>query len=221
MLPGMASALLMTEVEALRFDLLASSTGSGATITIPGSIAAGDLCIIWNRARDTDAAGSGASGSVAAVTPSGFTNLSNDGAGVFEGIGLRLMMHAKKLLGSETTVTGMNDNDEQWAVAVFRPNKAWTSFAYTESGAHAGASNPSVQTISIAALEVPVLALGEMASTGSFSRSVSPSMNELNPTSNWYCHYYNWNAGPQNHSYDMSDGGDINIMHSGYLTFTE
>jgi hypothetical protein len=195
------------------FSFLAAGGASSPTITIPGTPTAGDLCVIFNWCRNA----------FPGTVPSGFTALQTNGsAGVGGGI-----ISAKKLDGTETTVTGLNgDNDELWIVATFRPTGPFASFAWNSgNGENVNSANPASQNIVALGATVPVILLGQMCASGTISpRSISPAMDELNSHSNvnQYAHYKIYNPGdtPASHTYDMDDEGNQIVIQSGYLSFT-
>lgn len=192
-----------------------SASGTDSSIEIPGTIAAGDLCIIWNRASGF---------AVGFVTPSGFTVLTDITEGGSNTIGG--MISAKILDGTETTVTGMNDTAESWICAVFRPvGGTLTGFAFNELGEQATTGDPTLQNIDASAeTNLPILLVGQMGclTDGTISpRTVDPAMDELTAANYHYAHYKIYNEGdtPTDHDYDMDDEG-TNVLQSGYLDFT-
>lgn len=180
-----------------------------------GEIAAGDLCLFFNRA-----AGSTPND----VQPSGFTQLISD---VASGIDCRAQICAKRLTGSESTLNGYNSATGHYILAlIFRPSLSFSSFTFHSGGAASTQIvdyDPSSQLInSSAATTIPVLAFGQMGSSLTIDpRTVSPAMDELGSVNN-YVHYKIYNIGdtPVDHSYDMDDEGSSNTLQSGYLTFS-
>lgn len=217
-LPGMFPGVMNDLGFNLEFVGSASDNNNSIDISSisPGSIQAGDLCLIFQIANGSSPVNG---------TPSGFTQL------VFEddpGSDTMAKISAKKLTGSETTVTGFNGATNNAITAlVFRPSRFFTSFVLGGSNSNITDNNPSAQIINVEdATTRPVLAFGMMAGFVTVDpRTISPAMDEIELTGGapaLYTHYkiYNTSGALANHSYDMDDEGDQNTMLSGYLTFT-
>lgn len=192
------------------FSFVAAGGGTTSTITIP-TFAVGDLCVVWNWYRNAYSSGG---------VPSGFTGLQDNqvsGGGIIS---------AKILVGGETTVTGLAGSAEQrWIAATFRPTVAISGFAWNDPAGASADTNPAVQTINAAGATPPVILLGQMAAGSAVSpRTMSPALDELNnhAQTNHFAHYKIYNPGdtPADHTYDMDDEGNQNLLQSGYLTFT-
>ena len=209
-----------TAYAATTFTFVASSSGSGTTITIPGTPTAGDLCIIWNTATNSG-------GIPPDVTPAGFTKLATFASS--EGWWERASVFAKKLDGTETTVTGLNGpNGTRWIAATFHPDSPFLSFAngMTPNGEWTN-GNPASQTItSASAASLPAMLWGQMSLWSSVTispRTTSPAMSEIaGAVGNHFAHYrvIAYGATPDDNTYDMDDEGNSNVLQSGYLTFT-
>lgn len=197
------------------FTLVGSDSAADATIDLTGiSIAGGDLCVVFNAAYSSGAA-------PASVTPTDFTVL-DDATGAVE---IRMMISAKILNGSETTLTGMNGGfGEQWVAAVFRPNGSLTSFAGNSFLDSITTGNPSALNVTAASAAThPVIVVGHMfgATNPVDPRTTSPSMEEIAGSSTaHYAHYLVYAAGAGDQSYDMADEGSYQGIQAGYLTFT-
>lgn len=204
-----------------KFTVVGTNTGSGASISIsgisPGSLAAGDLCIVWNQATS--------SSSVTPVTPSGFTQVGSVSAGA--GPYNVSRVSAKKLTGSETTVTGMSATGQRWAVLVLRLSGGFSGFTANAVDSTSTNANPSAITIAASGATAPIVLFGYMTSWSSGSpgsisgKSISPNdMTEIANTA--LAHYlaYDQGATPADHSYDMGDSGDQNTLLGGYLSFS-
>lgn len=201
------------------FTLVGSASGVDSSIEIdsisPGTLAAGDLCLIYNWAAG--------SSTPADDTPSGFTKLvtlSDDP------LTSRISMFAKKLDGTETTVTGLTASlAPRWICLVLRPDQPFASFqnGMTPNG-QVTSGDPTAQTITTAsAARKPAIAWGHMgASASAVAATISPAMTELTnaDTTRNLAHYtiFGVNDTLANISYDMDDSG-INFMQSGYLIF--
>src|SRR5690554_4196579 len=107
MLPGLipvgASASMLSVFDTLTF--VATANGGTATITIPGTPTAGDICVIFNAANNSNN-----SVNPTTVIPSGFTELRNDVRPPGGSDIPRAIISAKILNGTKTTVTGMDDS---------------------------------------------------------------------------------------------------------------
>jgi len=223
-LPGMYPGLLTAGTSEFDLTFVGSlltrfSNSIDISAITPGSIAAGDLCLVYQWANGS---------SPIDGTPSGFTELIYR-ENVAEETSIKVS--AKKLTGSETTVTGFNSaTNNSMGVVVVRPDSSFSSFSLRSSNSTITTSNPTAQTITSGTTpSFPVLAFGLMASTetigGITTRSISPTMDEVGATGGGlpqiYIHYKIYNPGdtPSNHSYDMGDEGAGNSMLSGYLVF--
>lgn len=198
------------------FTFVASGKGNSQTITIPGPVTAGDLCIIWNQGYN--------GGTPADVTPSGFTKLMTATL-----LGSRMSLFAKILTGSETTVTGLDGDssvDRHWAVATFHPDFPISGFSNGMTpNSEITNGNPAAQTITAASSpSKPIIVWGQMNTSGSVNpRTTSPVMNELTTMdAQHYAHYKIYSSSDTlvNHTYDMDDEGNANMLQSGYLVFT-
>jgi len=177
---------------------VASSNGSGTTVSRPAGAQAGDIWIIF-------------AGPANVSTLSGFTLLSN----TTDGTTYTLVFG--KITGTETSATlGVSAS---WISAVFRPNNPASTLTWVVGGAQYTTGDPSVQTIpSSSTTSYPIVLLGAMASNGVISpRSTSPVMSEIaGPSTQLYAHYKIYNSSAVNHTYDMDDEG-ANSLQSGYL----
>lgn len=208
----------------ITFTFIGSDTADSTTIDLSslsaGAIAAGDFCVILNAARSSNAA---SDARPSTVLPSGFTSCQNNNSDSSTTFGdVRSIISAKILVGSETTLTGMNGGvDDFWIVLVFRPSSAISAFAWTGDG-DARDGNPPEQTIVASAAAAPVILVGQMsAGTAVDPRTISPTMTEVaGPSDHHYAHYRIDNSAPQDTTYDMTDEGAGNVMQSGYFTFT-
>lgn len=203
---------LTFSISALEFVYLASGGGTTATVTVPGTPTAGDLCIIWTWGRNTFGTGPGAG-------PSGFTEL------LYENTNGGGSLHAKKLLGSETTVTTyLGGAATRWIAVTFHPSRSFSGFSWTTSGSESAAGNPVAQSIVTSGTALrPLLLLGQMGSSGTISPRTSGSLSELNDhaSTQHYIHYLTLTTGAlADQAYDMDDEGAQNVLQSGYLSFT-
>lgn len=188
----------------------ASALSTASTITWPASVAAGDIAVIVDCARNTLATNPGA------VTPSGFTNMVNN-----IGIGnSRYMVSRKLLLGSETgALTGMNGtaaNDK--VLLVFRGGAtALSSSTWNQEGT---TGDPASQSVLASGGVAPLVVVGAaFAQTGSavFS-TASPAFDAtvINGSTDLRVGYKIYNSAPADHTIDMADLG-TNFLASGWL----
>jgi hypothetical protein len=183
---------------------LAASSNTGPTtaqITIPAGAQAGDWCVI-------------ACASIADTTtaPSGYTELMND-------VGLAAI-YAKKLVagepGSDVTVFDGATSSNRTIAAVFRPVGRITSFAAgevfdTDTDANT-AVTPAIAVVQYWCVNADVS-----------PRTASPAMDEVNGADgHHYLKYkiYARGSTPVDHSVDMDDEGNVNVLQSGFVEFT-
>ncbi|OGC85039.1 hypothetical protein A3F55_02115 [Candidatus Adlerbacteria bacterium RIFCSPHIGHO2_12_FULL_53_18] len=188
----------------------ASWNGASSTITIPSEKWAGDLCIIFNYAQG---------GTPATVVPSGFTSLANT-----SGSNIKIIASGKVLSGSETTVTGMTgDNDQGWACQLFRPTGfAFSTFPVNSLVSSSTSGDPPALTVSASGAAVPIIVLAQARSnTGGYTIVDSPVMTQIGGDTAPQAFYTIYDSGdtPQDHSLDMPDAGNHNLIHAFYLTF--
>lgn len=180
------------------------------TITIPAGRQAGDLCIIANWANGSSLPTS--------VVPSGFTSLRSDNA-VSGASNYRSIVSAKKLVGTETTVTGMNGNTgETWIVLVLRSSRAFSSWNATLSGEATG-GDLATQNIAAAGQHAPLFAFAYF-NLETADDAVTPSMQQIiqGRRSQERLHYSLYNNSPINYSAGAPDTGNLNVLQSGFLT---
>jgi len=196
-----------------------AATSTSSSLTAPGGIASGDLAIYMDLAWIAD-------GSIpTAVTPSGFTNVLNKGVALGGGSSapeIRCMVSYKILSGSETTITGMNDANENKAMLVYRPSRAITTvtpLAGASWGQEIVRGNPSSQSKTLASLDVPLVYLGisyGFDSVGAFT-TASPAFDATHSVGQSVFGRKLYNTAPQNHTIDSGyDGGGAGLF-SGYI----
>lgn len=206
-------SMLMVSGSLPSFSFVTSGEGSTTTCTIPGTPTAGDLCIIWVGCRNSSTY----------ALPSGFTEIARVGdGGATNGAAY---IFAKKLVGSETTVTvPSGSNNNIWIAATFTPTSSWTTINQGTPNGEATSGNPVNQTVTVASVNPPVFVLGCMFSSGGLTPSTSPAMTEIaHSGARLYAHYliYNPGSSPANQTtYDMGDGGAQNAMVSNYINLT-
>ena len=188
------------------------ATSTAQTITAPAGILAGDLLVLADFIADT--------GSVTAVTPTGFTNASNVTITLY-----RLMLSYKLAVGTEggTSITGMNGNTfNQKVMYTFRGNVAATLLTPSTANGQATASAPTNQTVLASGGLAPLVELAAYGgSTNSFTRGFSPSQDGSQEasggTSDLWLYYKIYNASPANVTVTMTDAGTANCLQSMYI----
>lgn len=190
-------------------SLLATGNGNSPTITIPGTIAAGDFCVIFNATYNTSSYN----------TPAGFTMIGRQ-VGVSQ---LRGEISAKILVGTETTVTGINAaGDDYWIAAVFRGNVPISSFTANSVLGQATAAGPTNMVVtSGSTASYPILVFGQLRGYPSnVAVDLTPAMTALAGFTNMHTGRYTiYTSGAVNHNFDMADAGE-NLIQCGYFTFT-
>lgn len=192
-----------------------SSSSTAETITAPASIDAGDLLVFCDFATQVFSA-------PAAVTPSGFTNFVNASAG--GAVGVRGMISYKIADGTEdsSSITGMNGNNGNYKVLLqFRGNVAISSVTANVIGTPTVTSgDPSSQNLAASGGTVPLVAIAYYSSSGNIAgaRTFSPAADaELNADDNLYVKYKLYDNSPADHTVDMDDEGNNNLLISFYL----
>lgn len=204
--------------EPLTWSFIGSCVSFGSSLDFSslsaGAIAAGDLAIYVDYSAGT-------STPPGAATPSAFSNSINTSNGLTTPP-VRGMLSRKKLDGTETTVTGMNDNSDNKVGLVFRPSSAFTSS--TGNDPHSGISEntPTLQTCDPSAETSAVILIGVAGISGgtaAFS-SFSPSQDGSATTANGdlLVRYKIYNTAPQSTTVIMSDLGSNNWLASIYFT---
>lgn len=191
----------------------ATSTDSG-TITYPTGIQSGDMIFLWHGAQDdfvtpTD------------VTPSGFTNITNQSGSV-----TRFRVDRKFAAGGESGTLNVITADA-WSEArmvVFRRTPAGTQGNTAGSiQAQLTTGNPSAQAQDGSAQTPPLVVLGFYMSSGTVSpRTFSPAEDGEFGSGQAYIKWkiYNEGATIVSHSIDMDDEGTVNFLASLYNTYT-
>lgn len=201
-----------------QLSFIASTTANATSIALPASIQAGDLLIYGDIARD--------SSPPSAVTPTGFTNMTNEGA-----FSTRLMTHYRFADGTESglTRTGMTGTTSRNAKIVlqFRANQALSGVSPQSLGDEVTNGNPNQQTITASGGTAPVVlfafygCMGNVTNSGNVSvRDFSPAQDaEVSVGTTFYAKYKIINPADtlQNHTVDMTDDNGDQGLASGYL----
>jgi hypothetical protein len=189
---------------------------ANSTITMPGSIAAGDLCFAGQYAGIDTAPTFG--------NPSGFTQVVDLPAS--GGIDAGMRAWYKILVGSETTVaSGLSGGDEVTTFCVvWRPSRAISAVNFGTWGKELTNSNPAAQAPNPTALPAAVVTIGMAgANGGSFSSfgTFTPSADNFYDRDTGFLQawlgYRIDNVTPQSSTIDMQDEGTMNALVSGYL----
>lgn len=134
-LPGLGGVF----AQPATLQLFASNTSSSSTITVPASVADGDVAVLIDRGS--------AIGVPSAVTPAGYTLQASVSGGSF----MRVTVLTKVLSSSDAgaTVTGMNASNDRKVMLVFRrsPVVATVAASAITSATSAG-SNPAAAAAS-------------------------------------------------------------------------
>ena len=193
---------------------------SGATITAPATIIAGDIHILSQYSTDN-----AFSGNPVDVTPPGWTTVANAGASGDEG---RIMLSWKIADGSEASaiITGMNaPNANLKAIYVFRGDAPATTVQVKDVNAQVSFSgNPAAQVKNVAAETAPLVVIGAYGTDPSASTALNPRSftpgpkdGEVNPSTFHYLAYKIFNSSPVDQTIDMDDEGFVNALASFYF----
>jgi hypothetical protein len=205
-------------VAALAWSFVGSCTSATASLDFSalsaGAIQAGDLAIYCDY-------GSQGSGSVTAVTPSGFSNhISVPGS--VNGDNQRGMVSSKKLTGSEGAVTGMNASNNNKVGLVFRPSIAYDT--HSALGVNSGSiviGDPAAQTCNPSAETIAVIVIGVSAgeNTTSTFNNFSPAADGTVTTADadMQVRFKIFNSSLESVSLDRADLGNENWLASLYI----
>jgi len=199
---------------AITLALVGQNDTSNGNITMPGGIAAGDLCYAGQYA--------GGGGAPSFGSPSGFTQVVDLPPSVINA-GMRGWY--KILTGSETTISGGGSADEVTTFClVLRPSRAISAVNFGTWATDLTGANPAAQTPDPSALPGPVVTIGMAGSlAGSFNAfgTFTPSADNFydRDTGNLqaWLGYRIDNVTPQASTIDMADEGSSNALVSGYL----
>lgn len=213
----MFNALLATgRTQALTF--VASATGTGTTVTVPGSAAAGDLAFIF------DSSGIPA-GTPTKVVPSGFAELATALNGTSEA---RQVISWKRLVAADlgAAITGMDGTAgyREKIMLVFRPVGGFYRAVAPTWGAENTNNNPTAQVVSAAGVVCPLIVFGAVTcistKTIPFS-TASPAFDAEvyldGGTTALRVGYKVYNSAPADHTIDMNDLGNGNALFSGLI----
>lgn len=189
-----------------------STTGS---LTLPATIAAGDLLVIIAFADS-------GSGTPADVTPSGFTEI-----GTFTSAATRDSLFYKIADGTEdsASVSVLTGSGQQASLVVqFQANEAITAVTAGSSVGECTDGNPTSKTITASSGAAPLVVIATWANVTTSSaispRTQSPAMTEVNATTHMYLGWLFYASSPVDQSFDMADEGISNSLNGAYLQLT-
>jgi len=194
-----------------RLSIAFRSSASNVTtslLTAPSDIVAGDLLIWYNNVANT-------SGFPTAVTPTGFTLITNGTAGTNR----RLITAYKVAVGGDasSTITGMSAGaTNAKAILVFSTNGA-SSASVFDIEYQATDGDPTAQTITSATGTPPLVDIGFVRNLSN-NRSMTPTQDgELSIGNGHFGLYKIYNSSPVDVVVDTNDGGNANTINSFYM----
>lgn len=183
-------------------------TAAPASITVPATVQAGDLMVIYIRSINNS--GTPATPSLSGWTIVGDVFLSNR----------RGTMYVKIASGADasSTITANTATAGHHIILeVFRPDIAIASVSVVLGGAQITDSAPSGQTVAAASQSAPLVIAAAYASNSSITtRGFSPAKDgeySSDSSSNWLA-YKIYNASPADESITMADYGNGNTLIS-------
>lgn len=190
-----------------------SATSAGSTINFPGGILAGDMIVLLDAAIQSG-------GSPAAVTPSGFTVISNQLASASNA--LRTIVSYKLAVGTETgALTGMNGSAQNSKLMyVFRGDIAATSLTLAGLTQQTTDANPTAQVVTASGGVAPLVVFGCYSCGDPISpRTMTPAKDgELaSASSDAYLAFKIYNSSPADVTVDMDDEVSRNTLSSFYI----
>lgn len=208
---GVWEELLSAGLTSLTF--VASATSSGSTITVPGTALAGDIAILID--------GTTGFKTPTNVVPSGWTGIGSLYS-VTGKNGAAIRVSRKILVSGDigANVTGMHEVSEAKTMIVLRPNATINTVTLGTINNEGTAGNPSSQTVSASGQPTPLVVIGAACTesgTAAFS-TASPAFDaELAPSVDSKVGYKIYNSSPADHSIDMADLGNGQVLVSFYL----
>lgn len=190
-------------------SFLGSAISSTATVTVPATVQAGDLLVLFNQ-------GVSASTPTTAV-PAGFTLVANTSDATN-----RIIESYKIAVGTEagTSISGMTSTGHGYILACFRGDVPIKAVTAASVNAQTTSATPTAQTITSGSGVAPLVAIGTWCvQIGSVSvRGFSPAADaEITAAVQEFLKYKIYNASPANIAVTMADDGADNSLHSFYL----
>lgn len=198
-------------------SLFATSASSASTVTLPGSIQAGDIILLWQYAYNF-------SSLPAEVVPAGYTTIINHPNGV-----QRNHLAYRIADGSEggTTITGMAGSTANYKwVQVIRPNTAANSLVGTDTYSTQIAGNPAAKTHTISGYGSDSLVIvathlwaNAQATSANTSSTPASTYTHQNTTQQAFFRFYSSGVSGRATSVvvDMNDIGNGNTIQSAVL----
>lgn len=192
---------------ALRSSAFLSGDASG-NITLPGTIVAGDLIVVFDSANNT-------SGLPTLVVPAGYSTAVN-----ITGAVTRRLLITYKIATSQdagATYTGMNGTQNNYkSVAVFSGQ-----YSYAQSYSAVGEitdNNPAAYTIAAASGKTDLFALAFFRNAGGTGNSFTPTQDGIIDAGTQTAYYKVFRNSPQDILLDSPDGGSSNVIGGCYIS---
>jgi hypothetical protein len=204
-----------TENSASSLVLVDSAQSSATTITIPATAQAGDVAILFdvainptlNATPPTD------------VVPTGWTGIITESGSITRARISRKILAAGEPGSSITGMNGLSSDDK--VMLVFRNTSAITAVSAEDWAVEITTGNPASQTVNASGQTAPLIVFGMAfisGGTGAFSTQ-SPSFDATitGADEDILLGYKIYESSPANHTVDMNDLGNINVLASGFL----
>jgi hypothetical protein len=214
-MPGFKHKPAATGVTSL--SLHHSNSNTSTSISVPGTLIAGDLIVFAEGAQNSSAP------APADTYESGFTAIASAVSGNGTGAA-RVSLSCKIATGAEAggSITGITGSGsfERSCLLIFRPDSPIASMSVASvNNPGADDNDPPAQTVTAASGTPPLVVLGLYRSSGSVTtRTMSPAKdNEITPVNTFYLAWKVYNSSPADVSVDMGDNGNSNILMSCYI----
>ena len=213
----------------MALSLFGSNTAVSSTsnsITAPASIAADDLIVMW------DCCYGSFFGVPTDVVPTGFTRLTTNTLNLTDS---RAVASYKKADGSEggASIVGMNPNEDgsgtglsNKIIAVFRDSGGgFATISPSSVSQQITNANPTAQNVAASGGAAPLIVLGFLGNIHGAvvsPRTWSPAFTaEIGTSSSsaWLGYKF-YDSSPADHSIDMDDEGNRNVLASCYIALT-
>jgi hypothetical protein len=207
---------------ALQLSYLTYAVSNSSTITIPASVAVGYLAVLFDHAYDRDTTPPIDAVIPTTVVPSGWTSIKNTTADSSTTKSRGISSYRIIQSGDAgSSITGMNDNGEDKVMLIFAASRPIVSVTPSTWNGQGTDGNPSSQSVLATAATAPLIVIGASGGySGTFSfTTASPSFDGTQATADndAIMGYKIYNGSPADHTIDIGDNGDTNILQSGYL----